>query len=153
MANEIKVFQGSYIYNIGLPFIVVTGYSTVTSELNSEYFTLIQGDKDYFENERITFDYGDIPPHQIEIDINLLMDTALSKAKFLLEKYIDRKYLEKQINQMIPMIELKELSEKALYQLYLLNEQSTQLNLIKDRSDSPYLKVLMQKIYTLPRFK
>lgn len=153
MVNEIKLFEGPYIFNIGIPIIVITGYSTATSELNSEYFNIIQGNNDYFENRRFTFNYQDIPPHPIEIDINQMMDISLRAAKTSIMSFVEKIYSKKRIEQNFPIFETKELSEKVLYQLYLLNEQTIQLDSIKSNTDSPNLKVLMQKIYSLPKFK
>jgi hypothetical protein len=144
------VYQSQYIVGIGMPVIVVTGFSTILSEIYSEYFVFLRDNEEFFARTRYNFKYNYPAPHPVEIDGDFMMSTALSDSEMALSNYISNEYVKRKIYN-FPTLEYKESSEKILFQFHLVNVCSKQLQQIFNETQCPKLKVFLKDISEFPR--
>ncbi len=78
MANIMQVFQGERIRTLGIPMIVVTGYSSIKGELRSEFFAFIRDITDSFIYRRLSYKYESLPLHPLCEDTYGMMNDAYS---------------------------------------------------------------------------
>jgi hypothetical protein len=152
MLNTFKVYQSQYIVGIGMPIIVITGFSTVTNELHSEYFVFLRDNEEFFARMRFHFRYNYPAPHPIEIDGDFMMATALSDSEMALYRHVNNEYIKRNAYN-FPTLEYKESSEKLLFQLHLVNECSKQIQQIMDETECPKLKIFLKDISEFPRLR
>jgi len=150
MENQIKVYEGPF-HMIGVPIVIVTGYSTVTSHLFSEYFTFFRCDRTFFEMKRFHHFYDNPAPDAVKLDVSTFMRIALDKAKLDIKRFFEKKFLESKNERFVQPFELREVPEELLLILHLSDENPNELQKIKDNTQSPKLQVYLSDILKIPK--
>ncbi len=150
MQNKILVFQGNYIRTLGVPLVILTGYSTVTGHLASEYFIFIRHFRDFFRLRRFRYKYDTPAPHNVEYDVEGMMGLAFQEAQQVLNDFVTDRYNQFGLDARIE-ISFNQVNESILTFIFLFRDQQDQIAQLRQDADSPYLRSLFQRWDQLPR--
>jgi hypothetical protein len=151
MANIMQVYQGERIRTLGIPMIVVTGYSSVTGELRSEYFVFIRDIADSFTYRRIARKYETPPPHPVFEDTDGMMNFAFVLAQEALHDSAIQRLTQQQMPIDFATIHFEPVKESVLTMMFLMRDQIDHIDAIRRNGDSPLLRAMFQLWDQLPR--
>jgi hypothetical protein len=150
MANVIQVYQGQLIRTLGVPMIIVTGYSSVSGELRSEYFVFIRDVADSFIYQRFARKYETLPPHPVLDDTKGMMNFAFIMAQEALHDFAVQTLSQKQMSTDFAKVSLVPMDDSVLKMMFLMRDQPRHIESIRNNADSPLLRAFFQQWDQIP---